>query len=327
MNEIYQQFKNLLNKQVEVGSYAADSIPFAPQHKIGVSQEGYPMFFIQASGKCRTFDVSLEFIQVFFNRTCRLTENNEVKEIEGYTIISMNDNNVDYQRYFIDIICILLYEIRLSEVTVKMLQIELMKIVDLFSSLSKPPKKTLQGLWAELFVIEQAKRPEYLLKSWHTSPNDRFDFNDGRDKIEVKSTKGEKRVHKFSFDQLNPNINSSLLIASVFVIETGQGKTIFDLRDSICKKISSLELQYRLNEILIQTLGRDFEKVNDISFDYQLAIDTLKFYNFQDIPIIAIENIPRALSNIHFDCDLSTVRTIDKNFDTNGRNLFKSLQI
>ncbi len=327
MNEVYQIFKTLLNKPVEEECYIADSIPFARQHKIGVSTDGCPMFFIKALGKDKILDISLEFISVLFNRTCRLSENNESQEIDGYTIISMSASNIDYQKYFIDVVCILLRELP-DNVTVKTLKTELMKIANLFSNLSKPSKKTLQGLWAELFIIEQAKNPEYLLMSWHTSPNDKFDFNDGKDKIEVKSTRNARRVHKFSFEQLHPNTNSNLLIASVFVIETGHGKTIFDLKDSICKKVPNLELQYRLNEVIVQTLGSDFDKVNDVSFDYQQAFDTLVFYDFQEIPSIAIENIPNSLSNIHFDCDLSAVQTIkDKHFDINGSLLFKSIQI
>lgn len=327
MSEVYQIFKDLLDKPVEAGCYAADSIPFARQHKIGVSSEGYPMFFIQASGKENALDITLEFIKVLFNRTCRLIENNEIQEMKGYAIISISASNVDYQKYFIDVVCILLHELP-KNVTVKILKTELMKIANLFSNLNKPSKKTLQGLWAELFIIEQAKSPEYLLMSWHTSPNDKFDFNDGKDKIEVKSTRTVRRIHKFSLEQLHPNVNSNLLIASVFVIETGHGKTIFDLKDSICKKVSNFELQYRLNEVIVQTLGRDFDKVNDISFDYQQAFDTLAFYDFQDIPSIATENIPKSLSNIYFDCDLSAVRTIkDKHFDINVSSLFKSIHI
>lgn len=47
MNDVYQVFKSLLNKPVEEGCYAADSIPFACQHKIGISPEGYPMFLFK----------------------------------------------------------------------------------------------------------------------------------------------------------------------------------------------------------------------------------------------------------------------------------------
>ena len=114
----------------------------------------------------------------------------------------------------------------------------------------------------------------------------------------------------------------------MFVIETGQGKTISDLKESICKKVSDFGLQYRLNEVIVQTLGFDFDKVNDISFDYQQALDTLAFYDFRDIPSIAIESIPESISNIHFDCDLSAIQTIyDKHFDISESSLFKSLQI
>lgn len=327
MNEVYQLFKVLSNKPLEDGCYAADSVPFACQHKIGVSSEGYPTFFIKASGKDEALDITLEFIKVLFNRTCRLIENDEVREMDGYAIVSMSASNGDYQKYFIDVLCILLQELP-DNVTIKILKTELIKIADLFSNLSKPSKKTLQGLWAELFIIEQAKSPEYLLQAWHISPNDKFDFNDGRDKIEVKSTRTVRRVHKFSLEQLHPNTNSNLIIASVFVIETGKGKTIFDLKDSICKKVSDLGLQFRLNEIIVQTLGFDFDKVNDISFDYQQALDTLMFYDVRDIPTIAIESIPESISNIHFDCDLSAVQTIyDKHFDISGSLLFKSIQI
>lgn len=97
MSEVYQIFKALLDKPVEEGCYAADSIPFARQHKIGVSSEGYPMFFIQALGKDKTLDITLEFIKVLFNRTCRLIENDEIQEMNGYAIISMSASSIDYQ--------------------------------------------------------------------------------------------------------------------------------------------------------------------------------------------------------------------------------------
>ena len=74
MNDVYQVFKSLLNKPVEEGCYAADSIPFACQHKIGISPEGYPMFFIQTLGKEKALDITMEFIKVMFNRSCSIIE-------------------------------------------------------------------------------------------------------------------------------------------------------------------------------------------------------------------------------------------------------------
>ena len=126
--------------------------------------------------------------------------------------------------------------------------------------------KTIQGLWAEMLIIEQSKNPEYLIRSWHSSPNSKFDFNDGQNKLEIKSTSQTKRIHSFSYEQTIPNPNSKLLIASIKVIETGVGKSILDLRDNICKKVLDLDLQYKVKplneyweEIIIRRIKNFFD--------------------------------------------------------------------
>lgn len=325
---VYKIFADLQRKEsIDNDCFSAVSLPFSEKHKIGISSEGYPMFFIECNTKEHTFDINLEFISVLFNRNCRLKEDDNTFSENTYTIISLKTENIDFQQYFLEVVCIILEQLPESP-THKQLKIEIQKLIDLFSRFTRPPKKTIQGLWAELFIIDQAKYPEYLIQSWHASPEDKFDFNDGQDKIEVKSTSQARRVHSFAFEQLNPNRNSNLLIASVFVVQTGKGKNIFDLKDSICKKVTNLQLQFRLNELLSQTLGSDFDKVFDVYFDYQQAIDTLSFYDFKDIPTICADNIPNELLNVRFDCDLSRVTTIkEKYFDTSNSPLFRSVQL
>jgi len=265
----------------------------------------------------------LGFISLFYSV---LSEGN--KQSDGiYTIISLKTENIDFQKYFLEVVCILLEQLP-ENPSNKQLKTEIQKLIELFSRFNCPPRKTIQGLWAELFVIEQSKYPEYLILSWHSSPDDKFDFNDGQDKIEVKSTSMVRRIHSFSLEQLNPNRNSDLLIASVFVVQTGRGKNIIDMIDSICKRVQNLELKFRLNEILSQTIGNDFDKVFNVYFDYQQAIDTLAFFDFRDIPTISNDNIPEEINNVRLDCDLSRVVTIkDKVFDTSQSPLFRSIQI
>ena len=326
-SSIYKIFEDLLRKEtVSKDCFSASSLPFTQKHKIGISPEGYPMFFIECNNTKHSLDVNLEFISVLFNRICRVSEGNNQSE-NTYTIISLKTKNIDFQQYFLEVVGIVLEQLPESP-SHKQLKTEIQKLIELFSRFSRPPRKTIQGLWAELFVIEQAKYPGYLIQSWHFSPDDKFDFNDGQDKIEVKSTAAVRRVHSFSLEQLNPNKNSNLLIASVFVIQTGRGKNIFDLIDSICKRVQDLQLQFRLNEILSQTLGCDFGKVFDVYFDYQQALDTLAFFDYKDIPTISDINIPEEVSNVRLDCDLSRVVTIkDKVFDISQSSLFKSIQI
>ena len=196
--------------------------------------------------------------------------------------------------------------------TLQELKIEVEKLIELFSKFSKPPTKTVQGLWGELFVIAQSKNPAYLIQAWHNSAADKFDFNDGIDKIEVKSTSKTKRIHHFSIEQLNPNPNSDLIIISVFVVETGVGESIFDLVKQIDDRIQDDDLSFRMNQIIIQTLGREISKSFDMYFDFNLALDSIQFYESEDIPSIAIQNVPDEVINVHFDTDLTTVNSIKK---------------
>lgn len=323
---IYKIFTGLQRSEPIIkNGFSAASLPFTQKHKIGISPEGYPMFFIECNTNAHSLDINLEFISVLFNRPCRLSEKDITRSESIYTIISLKTDNIDFQQYFLEVVCIILEQLPEAP-SHKQLKTEIQKLIELFSRFTRPPRKTIQGLWAEMFIIEQSKYPEYLIQSWHASPEDRFDFNDGQDKMEVKSTSQIRRIHSFSLEQLHPNRNSNLLIASVFVIQTGGGKNIFDLKNSICQRIRNLQLQFRLNEILSQTLGNDFDKVFDVCFDYQQAIDTLAFYDFQDIPTIQHDNIPQEVSNLHFDCDLTHIATIkDKDFDTARSQLFRSI--
>jgi len=323
-HSIYKIFASIEQKTTKKDSFSVVSLPFTKKNKIGISPEGYPMFFIECSNTTHSIDINLERISVLFNKTCRLIENNKQTE-SIYTIISLKTDDIHFQQYFLEIVCIILEQLP-ENPSHKQLKTEIQKLIDLFSQFNRPSRKTIQGLWAELLVIEQAQSPEYLIQSWHSSPEDKFDFNDGQNKIEVKSTSTTRRIHNFSLEQLTPNRNTNLLIASVFVVQTGQGKNIIDLITSINKRVQDLQLQFRLNEIVVQTLGCEFDKVFDVYFDYQQAIDTLVFFDYKDIPTINSNSIPEEISNVRLDCDLSSIITIkDKVFDISRSPLFKSM--
>ncbi|THD33576.1 MAG: PD-(D/E)XK motif protein [Flavobacterium johnsoniae] len=323
---IYKIFANLQQKEpVNKDSFLAASLPFTQKHKIGVSSERFPLFFIECNDIGYSADINLELISVLFNRPCKLSENN-IQSESVYTIISLKTENIDFQQYFFEVVCIVLEQLS-ENPSHKQLKKEIQKLIELFSRFNRPPRKTTQGLWAELFVIERAKNPEYLIQSWHSSLEDKFDFNDGQDKIEVKSTANISRIHRFSLEQLNPNKSSNLLIASLFVVQSGKGKNIFDLINSICKKVQNIELQFKLNETVSETLGIDLGKAFDFYFDYQQACDTFAFFDFKEIPTIKNNDIPYEISNVHFDCDLSNISAIeDEVFITSKSLLFKSVK-
>ncbi len=310
MNSVFKIFQELQNDLLgKSEGFKISSLPSVKNHKIGISPSGQPMFFIKCDNdfKVKTLDSNLEFISVQFNRECQLI-NMKSNVTEGvYTIVSLKTDSIDMQEYFLKIVFLIVKKLSETPKLIE-LKIEIEKLINLFSQYSKAPTKAIQGLWAELLVIEQSKNPDYVIKSWHSSVGDKFDFNDGIDKIEVKSTSKSRRVHNFSIEQLNPNKNSNLLIASIFAVETGVGKSVFDLISLIERKIRDNALILKVNEIVAQTLGKDIEKSFDIFYDYQLAIDTIQFYEFRNVPSVNINSIPKEVSNLRFDSDLTDVK-------------------
>lgn len=326
-NSGYKVFLDLQHRDSQNQDYViVESVPFSNYHKIGISSDGYPLFFVKCEEKETSINLNLELISVIFSQECSIKEK-ETLFNENYTIVLLKTLNRDLQQYFTDVFSIILQQIRPIP-TEKELYREVRKVIDLFSTITKPPLKSIQGLWAELLVIEKSLVPEYLINAWHVSPSDKYDFNDGKDKLEVKSTTKPKRIHRFSIEQLNANKSSGLLIASTFVIETGTGKSILNLRDNILSKISDIKVQFRLNEIIYKTIGNEYEKLGEIFFDYQQASDSLSFYDNKDIPSICIKTIPSEVTNVSFDCDLSNIpTTLDKGYVYQDSMLFKSLGI
>jgi hypothetical protein len=306
ISKLFQDLKKL--SAVNDDSFYVSSLPLVKNHKIGISKFEQPMFFIKCadSGNVKSIDSNLEFISVLYNRKCLLKNNKSKIKEDIYTIILLKTDSVELQEYFVEIVYLIIKKIS-DKPLLKDLKIEMETLVNLFSKFSNPPVKTIQGLWAELLVIEQSNNPDYMIRAWHSSNSDKFDFNDGTDKLEIKSTSKSRRIHNFSIEQLNPNKNSSLIICSVFVVETGMGKNIFGLIELIEKRVKDKNLSFRINEIIAQTLGKDFEKSFEVFYDYQLAIDSIKYYYSEIVPTINSNSIPTQLTNVRFDCDLTDI--------------------
>jgi hypothetical protein len=137
------------------------------------------------------------------------------------------------------------------------------------------------------------------------------DFNDGCDKIEVKSTEKTKRTHTFSIEQLTTTQNSNLIIASFLVYESGIGSTVFDLSNSIKKRINNVDTLIKLDSVIAECLGNNFEMAFEKYFDYHYGVENLKFYQSYSIPTISMKDIPLSLSEVKFVADLTAIHSIN----------------
>ena len=328
--ELYEQFKALAKNQKASNSF--EVIPISNSyHKLGASKEGYPKFFICTStAVSATPNTMLDILLVQYNLSCTFVDDNDVKIPHHFTVITLQSVDQKLQEVFFDIVVMMFG--RMSEVPSKReIAIEVENLISIFSAMTCPPRKKIQGLWAELFVIERSSDPETLVKAWHDSPTSKYDFTMGRDKIEVKSTSSENRCHRFSLDQLCPSAHSRVLVASVKVRESAKGKeglSVQNLYDRIVDKLDSSDAQMHLMKVIAETIGTDMYHLDEVFFDYVEACDTLRFYDSKDVPGVDKNGVQPGVSSVGFTSDLSGVTDIqspNSDFVRGESLLYKSL--
>lgn len=329
-NNILGHFRNLIGAEVQKDHFTVIAID-GMKHRLGRSLEGYPKFFVHTNNSASTVqNVIREILSVEYNIPCVLIDNEGNTQEDSFSIITLRTQEASLQSYFVEIFTMMLKKMPETP-SRRELSIEIENLITIFSALSNPPKKKIQGLWAELLVIERSAHPEILINAWHSSPTAKYDFTMGRDKVEVKSTSNEGRVHRFSLDQLNPSPNSRLLIASTIVRESAQaadGLSVKDLYNKICKKVSEIDCCLRLYTVIAETIGTDLAKLDNIYFDYTSAVDYLAYYDAAEVPHIDKAYVPEFVTDVKFASDLShltDVRNSESNFDYTTSPLFQSL--
>lgn len=324
---IFNQFKEL--SRSDESRVNVIDIPSLP-HKLGMTSEGFPVFFIVTNTTpFNAQNIEREMLSVQYDMPCTLISDDD-EQNNAYSIITLRASEVSLQSYFIEIFLMMLGKIPAIP-SKRELAIEVENLISIFSALSKPPRKKVQGLWAELLVIERSLHPETLISAWHSQANAKYDFTMGRDKIEVKSTSGEERIHHFSLDQLNPSPNSRLLIASVIVRESAQGSggmSVRDIYNKICTKVSANNARLKLYSIMAECIGSDLTKIDSIFFDYVEASDTLAFFDANQVPHVEKNSIQPFVSDVSFSSNLTHLIDISNpqsTFDRSNSPLFKSL--
>ena len=165
----------------------------------------------------------------------------------------------------------------------------------------------MQGLWAELFLISQARQSDILVDAWHTVPEDRYDFAMDDQRIEVKSFSGNVRLHHFSLEQLHPPTCVKALVTSISVENSQAGASIGDLREKIQTRLSSnFDSLLHIDKVIALTLGDAWQQASNARFDEMLAEESLVFYETSKIPSVN-PNLPTGVSEVRFRSDLTAI--------------------
>jgi hypothetical protein len=288
----------------ESDTTSGDAVVFVTQRisdnsncRIAKTKEGYPCFIVPTtSGAPRApAPIQLEHLTVQHG----LRGNLRTDEHESFAIFSLailRSTETTLLNAFLRLSEALTPHLTLSP-TPEEVSRAVMRFADLLQRLKKPATKTIQGLWAELFVLTSSNKPGDWVRAWHSDPSGRHDFDFGQVRVEVKSSSRRERDHSFSHDQLCSSPGVEIWVASLFVDRTNGGQSVFDLLGDLGISLDADSL-LTVEDIVLRTLGDSYSKAESFRFDRVLANDSLRFFRGCDVPKLA--NIPSDIYDISY---------------------------
>jgi hypothetical protein len=285
---------------------SAVPIPSAESHRLAKDANGSPCLLIrQSPPRASSAPIRLENLLISFDVPCTVAHPAREPERDTFTIIRCTASNPALFPHFLKILSPMIVALGPTP-TRAAVRRAISGLVELFQALAAPAKKTIQGVWAELLLIRLASDPHAMAAAWHRDPLEHFDFATGSQRIEVKSSSLRRRAHHFSLVQLTPPQGTRVLVASLFVERSGGGASVQRLFESVRELLaSSAELTAHFDATFYASLGSGWEEAMNEAFDWELARESLAFFDTGGIPTVAIP-IPPSVSDVRFCSDLSS---------------------
>ncbi|HEX6534009.1 MAG TPA: PD-(D/E)XK motif protein [Gemmatimonadaceae bacterium] len=286
--------------------FAAREIPGYGQHRIAKGAAGEPALLLEVSdggGWARPAPIALQNLVVQHRVECIVQRPSGEEETKRFTVVQCIGSDPDLQHYFVRIAGVLVEGLGAKPEHGDVARV-INSIVALFHALVRPARKSVQGLWAELFIIAKSKCPEVLVEAWHSEPEDRYDFSAGASRLEVKSS-GSGRQHYFSHEQAYPPAGAEVVIASLVVDRSTGGTSLGELLDVVRSKVAGRpELATRVETVVAEALGESLQPALMETFDAEEAVDSLRFYPVASVPRLA-EELPPGISEVRYKADLT----------------------
>ena len=303
--------------------YEAARIARNSRYRVGRDSQGNPAILIETTGTAEAAalaDFEGRHVRVGHGVSCSVSEAGVEVGREQFSVVTCVDSDDPLKDRFFDAAETLLRSLGETP-AIEELRRVVAGLIELFRLASQPPRGTIQGLWAELWVIARAREPEVLLDAWHAEPSDAYDFNSGPERLEIKSTSQRTRKHNFSHRQLQPPTGTRVAIASVFVESSGGGPTISTLVDRLRRRVAEPRALMRLDYVVASTLGADWRPGVEAAFDAELASESLHFYTVEAVPSLP-SDIPSGISDIRYVSDLSGAQALTSEEMLGGGDLF-----
>lgn len=303
-------FLSLPNPPVGDHSLTAALFPGHADHRVAKTADGYAVVLIRtrdAARRLRSVPVRTEYLRVAYSSPYKVRYASGDSGEEVFTALTCLNEEPSFVRYFFNVVGSLLDSVG-AKPTAEQLDSVIRTFVQLFSALTLPAAKSVQGVWAELFVIATSRDKPLAAKAWHATPDDRYDFMRGQERVEVKSSGRRERRHHFSLEQLQPPSGARLWIASLFTERAAGGSSLEAVLDEACSGISTADAA-RVRRVAAEVLGAGFANALDAAFDLQLASESLRYFDYTVVPRPTLPLSPK-VSEVRFLADLADVQSV-----------------
>ena len=285
--------------------FAVRPVPGYQSYYAGKDADGKACLLVSttaASGRAPP-PVRLETINIQFELGCRVTSSSGNASDDRFTVIRCLSSEQETIRYFLSVCNIIVHHLGDSP-SRSALASAIQRLISIFQSIRRPPVRSLNGLFGELFLISRSRNPARAVSAWRINHSARFDFSVGDVRLDVKTCAGRMRQHAFTYDQCNPPPGTQAVIASLMVERVPSGTTLADLIAMIEDRIGAEDLLFKLHTLVASTMGTSLASSLDVPFDPHLAESSLRFFDLRAIPAVRGEQAP-GVSDVRFVSDFS----------------------
>ncbi len=308
INQLHLELQALRRRLLKGGrkaqQYLALPLPGCPRIRLAVGDDCLAVLLPAVAG----YDLhneDLENLRIRYNLSIVVQDEAVVRK-EKVAILETRGSTEWLQLTFLQVLASVLPS--LGDATEREIAEVIRSLVEMFRALARPGKKNTEGLWGELFVISQAGDPELAAQCWHVTPHDRYDFSLEHYRIDVK-TSSAGRSHHFSYTQVAPQDNVTIVIASVLTQALPGGTSILDLLSQITARVASKNVSGNLTRTAMETLGKGWEIGSTLEFDAQRAEHSLKWFDGEAIPKVLPP--PAHVFEVAFRSDLQAVQDLE----------------
>ena len=302
-----EKIKFLLQNLPDQGTFKVESIKGYESYFIGVDCEENICFFINPEKPLKSKIPAISSdginINIRYNINCDISIDNNLISEKLTVLILKNSEELFVDKFAEN--CIKLCEKLGDKPNFEQLVIYINVLRELFSKFRVKKDITELGLWGELFIIYNSSNIPKVIDSWHLSAGEIFDYNDGNNIIEVKTTLQPLRIHKISQKQITSIKRNHGSLCSIMTSNITDGVSVNGLVDNIKSKIES-SIQLKFVEKLIDLAGEGYVNFSK-KFDINQAVKNLKFYNYNIIPYINSKEIPSQIYDVKFNLNIEEV--------------------